>query len=75
MACADEVVVASGLPHELTIASRLAQSRSAPLLVASGPDDVAVELSRLAPLLVTVVGSVLPNGIPAGTETDSLSVG
>lgn len=75
LSCADEVVVASGSPEDLLIAGRLAAANGAPLLimsaVAQGLDD---ELGRLGPSSITIVGDVLPDGIPPGTRTTSLTV-
>ena len=73
--CADEVVVASGEPFELIVAARLAAARKAPLLVTDETDNaLESELRRLAPEAVTVVGDLLPSGVPAGTATTSLSI-
>ena len=73
LACADEVVVASGLPEQLEVAGRFAANQGAPLLIAATPADLTGELTRLAPSSVTVIGDILPTGIPTGTETESLS--
>ena len=74
LACVDEVVVASGSPQDLETAGRFAAARLAPLLIATDPDDLVDELARLAPRSLTVVGDLLPSGIPTGTETASLTV-
>jgi hypothetical protein len=74
LACADEVVVASGTAQDLEVAGRFAATRPAPLLIANTPDDLLDELTRLAPQSITVVGDLLPSGIPTGTETESLTV-
>ncbi|HJU51250.1 MAG TPA: hypothetical protein VJ815_02840 [Acidimicrobiia bacterium] len=72
--CVDELVVASGSPDEIEIAGRFAASRDIPLLIAATATDLTDELNRLAPTSVTVIGDILPSGIPAGTETESLTV-
>ncbi|HJU52250.1 MAG TPA: hypothetical protein VJ815_07945, partial [Acidimicrobiia bacterium] len=71
--CADRLIVASGDPEDLEIAGRFAANRETPLLVASTPADLAGEIGRLAPNSITVIGDVLPSGIPTGTETESLT--
>jgi hypothetical protein len=72
--CADQVVVASGRPDDLEVAGRFAAHRDAPLLIAATSADLSEELDRLAPASITVIGDILPTGIPAGTETESLTV-
>ena len=74
--CADEVVVGSGTPGELKVAAELAAFRRAPLLIFAEDalTEIEIELRRLAPTSITVVGDVLPAGIPAGTSTTSLTV-
>ena len=72
--CADELVVTSGRPEELEVAGRFAADHNAALLIMATPDDLTDELDRLAPVSITVIGDILPAGIPAGTETESLTV-
>ncbi|HKZ20861.1 MAG TPA: hypothetical protein VJQ57_12190, partial [Acidimicrobiia bacterium] len=72
--CVDELVVASGSPQELEIAGRFAATRDVPLLIAATATDLAAELERLAPASITVIGDLLPSGIPSGTDTNSLTV-
>ena len=72
--CVDELVVASGSPDELEIAGRFAATRHVPLLIAATSTDLAEELDRLAPVSITVIGDLLPSGIPTGTDARSLTV-
>jgi hypothetical protein len=72
--CVDELVVASGSPDELETAGRFAAARDVPLLITATATDLTDELNRLAPASITVIGDILPSGIPTGTETESLTV-
>ncbi|MGI8518454.1 MAG: hypothetical protein ACR2ME_08975 [Acidimicrobiia bacterium] len=75
LVCADEVVVASGSPHELMVAGEFAASIDAPLLIIDAAStEIRGELRRLDPTSITVIGDLLPGGVPPGTPTNSLSV-
>ncbi|MGH8957709.1 MAG: hypothetical protein ACRDVK_03445 [Acidimicrobiia bacterium] len=72
--CADELVVASGQPGELVVAGGFAAEQGAPLLITETAGDVDFELRRLSPKSITVIGDVLPSGIPVSTAVEALSV-